>query len=111
MSEYRSNAAKVVSFPSQDDEALGGWPPLDWIDHAEYVSAYVNSGQLGIEALLRVQREGTEMLDLYWQGLPPGKAEKFILALAPKWEELMDLIAEAKEKAKAMLAKRAGNGQ
>jgi hypothetical protein len=46
------------------------------------------------------------MLTLYWAGLPPSKVDPFVAGLAPKWEELVKLMAENKEKARAMLAKR-----
>ena len=113
MSEHRSNAAKVTNLPLPELEE--DWPLEiidEWTIHAQHVEAYLDAGCLGIEELLRVQRAGTEILDLYWQGLPPGRAEKFIEALAPSWAELLDLIALSREKAKAMLEKkrRASNG-
>ena len=70
------------------------------------VEAYLDAGCLGIEELLRVQREGFQMLDLYWQGLPPSRPDRFIEQLAPKWEELLDLIAQSRERGKAMLEKK-----
>lgn len=107
MSEHRSNAAKVTNLPLPELEEE--WPPEiidEWTIHAQHVEAYLDAGCLGIEELLRVQREGFQMLDLYWQGLPPSKADRFIEQLAPKWEELLDLIAQSRERGKAMLEKK-----
>jgi hypothetical protein len=112
MSEHRSkHAAKVIRFPSPEED----WPPEiinKWTKQAELVSAYVETGMLPIDALLRVQREGFGMLTLYWAGKPPRKADPFVRGLAPKWAELMKLMASNKEKAEAMLSKqrRIGNG-
>jgi hypothetical protein len=113
VSEHRSkHAANVIRFPRREDE---DWPPeiiSKWTERAKHVRAYVESGALPIDALLWVQREGLGMLTLYWAGKAPRKADKLVKQLAPKWAELMKLMASNKEKAEAMLAKqrRIGNG-
>lgn len=114
MSEHRDkHAAKVIRFPGPE-EGEEDWPREvinKWTKQAELVSAYVETGMLPIDALLRVQREGFEMLTLYWAGKPPRKADKLVKQLAPQWAELMKMMARNKEKAEAMLAKRTVAGR
>jgi hypothetical protein len=104
--EHRSkHAAKIIPFPRPEED----WPReiiARWTKQAELVRAYVETGMLPIDALLWVQREGFGMLTLYQAGLPPSKIDAFVRGLAPKWAELMTLIADNQDKAKAMLAKR-----
>jgi hypothetical protein len=114
MSEHRSprgkRGAAIIPFPCHDDEEED-WPPEiieKWMERAEHVHKYVESGYLPIDAVLRVQREMFEMLTLYWAGLPPRKADEFVQRLAPWWAELTTLMAGNRQKAKAMLAMREG---
>lgn len=110
MSEHhRGAAARVIPFPSEDDDC---WPQeilSEWSVQAASLHVHIEDGQLGIEALLRAQREGFETLEVFWQGLPPSKQEAMARHLAPQWARLLKLMEESRRRAKAMLAKRGIN--
>lgn len=86
---HRSAAARVIPFPSEDDDC---WPQeilSEWSVQAAALHVYIESGQLGIEALLQAQREGFETFEVFWHGLPPWRQEVLARQLAPRWEELL----------------------
>lgn len=118
MSEHRSATAKIVSlsFPADDEVAFPSdhWPEeiiAQWVTEAQLHHDVIETGALSIEMLMDIQRECFSMLTLYREGLPPCRQEEFMAALAPRWAEYKALTERNRKAAKAMLARRAGNGQ
>jgi len=106
----RRGRSKIVPFPvrrARDAEDYEDWPPeviAKWTERAREVRAYIDSGYLGIDALLDAQREMFETLALYVMNDP--RRDGLIEALASRWAKLNALMERNREKAKALAAKR-----
>ncbi len=112
MSEHRSKNAKphlkiIPPMPEEDEE---GWLPEDMDRfHAEARRIQDELDRWGdlmpVSKLIEISKESFEQFVVFWAGLPPRQAERFVQRCAPRWAEYKALRARTRELAEAMLAK------
>jgi hypothetical protein len=119
MSEHRPPGVKpnLIQFPSPDEpdeETAELWDVLEWreivlpqlMPIARAHRSDLENYNLPIMRLLEIERENFRDLELYWSGLPPLHAEKFVEECAQWWAEYKQLAAENQKLVKEMVRKR-----
>jgi hypothetical protein len=108
----KRKAAEIIS-SSEEEEA---WPEhlnadfflrLEMLGELVEYCREIKSPETSIERLLLAQQEVWMLTELYFMGLGPRAQEAEAEQIAPQWQRLNELMESNREKAQALMRKRA----